>query len=1083
MLLCTMFFLPTSNLMEVDKITKKTFLVLIGLLIIFSTPLVSLWLVNPIFETSNNSILEPEDQSPSSSVFSYLRDGGVPLDTFMGETKEIHLPFSGFIQNLGQLRDDSILFYYSTNGLSVGFGPSTVVFAYRSQEDLEPVNFFLKFPGAQTVVPIGREKKNHYVNYFYSDFQVTNVPTWDEVWYEGLYPGIDLRYYMSSQGLKYDFVVHPGVDPTQIAIQVSESMKLSIEEQEVTIQPSTQPEGLYLQDTSLKVYQEDETTISARFYRKLTPTNCYGFRIGRFDSTQTLIIDPLVLAFSTFLGGNNLDAGFGIATDANGNSYVTGWTESTNFPTTTGALNETYNGGNTDVFVTKINATGNELIFSTYVGGSDEDHGHGIAVDTAGSTYVTGTTESSNFPMKNAYNDTYGGSKDVFVLKLNAAGNDIDFSTYLGGNYGDSVGRESAKAGSDMIAIDVDGNCYITGYTQSSNFPTTPNAYNTTLGGNFDAFVTKLNVTGGLNFSTFLGGSDQELGLGIAVDTSGNSYITGYTLSTDFPTKNAYQSTHAGGLEDVFVTKLNATGNGLNFSTYLGGFGAVSFTGDRGYAIAVDSTGNSYVTGVTGANDFPRFNAYQNSKSGGTDAFITKFNATGNGLNFSTFLGGSNDEAAEGIELDTEGNSYVTGYTLSNDFPMQNAYNSTYGGNNDVFITKLNATGNGLNFSTYLGGSADDKGLGIAIDSSGNSYITGITNSSNFPMLNGYNETYGGNDDGFVAKLWMDNIAPSINLVSPGNNSIKPSNTLIDLNIADENSGISQVLYNWDGNPNGTLTDPYDVFLPTGDGQHILRVYANDSTNNWAGATFVFTTDDIPPSIILSSPVNGSTHQSGMTIDLTITGSNTTFIYHWDTDPNSTVAATFDPTLPGGDGLHRLYIYVSDFAGNWNTSYFEFFADNTPPSIILSSPVNGSTHQSGMTIDLTILGSNGSLIYHWDTDPNSTVAATFDPTLPGGDGLHRLYVYVKDAVGNWNTSYFEFFADNTPPSIILSSPVNGTTHQSGMTIDLTITGSNGSLIYHWDTDLNSTELATFDPTLPGGDGLHRLYVYVKDAVG
>ncbi|MFX1534705.1 MAG: SBBP repeat-containing protein, partial [Promethearchaeota archaeon] len=851
----------------------------------------------------------------SSSVFSYLKEKDVPLDVLNGHSgrKDVDLPFTGFIQNLGQVNDGSIEYYYSTNGLSIGFSRSHITFVGQSPEDPEPISFALSFSGSQNVVPVGVGKMNHPINYFYGNMQLTNVPSWKEVWYYDLYSGIDLRYYMSPLGLKYDFVVHPGADPSQITVQVSESMTLAIESQSISLQCRHPSHQINLQDTALRAYQADNP-VAAQFILKDARLNTYGFQIDSFDPTQVLIIDPLLLVFSTYLGGSEHDTGLGLVMDAAGNSYITGGTTSPDFPITPGAFNETYNSGG-DVFVVKLNATGNGLVFSTYVGGSGGDSGQAVALDAVGNSYVTGYTDSNNFPTKNAYQSNLG-EWDAFVFKLNATGNGLVFSTYLGGNEGDTA---------EDIGVDANGNSYVTGSTESTDFPT-QNAYDTTYNGERDVFVAKLNATGnGLVFSTYVGGSSYEGGESIAVDVVGNSYIAGMTYSSDFPTRNAYQSNYKGSYE-LFITKLNPTGDDLVFSTYLGG---TDGEGLEGVHIAVDSDGNSYIAGQTGSSDFPTQNAYQSTHKGNYDAFVTKLNGTGNGLIFSTFIGGTGIDIANGITLDAEGNSYITGSTTSSDFPIYDTYNSTYGGNGDVFITKLNITGTGLVFSTYLGGSGIDGGWCVALDTYNNTYVTGSTNSTDFPTKNAYKSTHsGGYYDVFVTKFAF---SPVIILNSPANNSVQQSGTVIDLAIIDDNT--VNVIYNWDEMAYSTLSLPYDVTLPTGEEQHVLRVLVKDSQNYWSNVTFVFITDDTAPLITLDGPANNSVNSPNTLVNLTITDSGGIgqVLYNWDDSTNKTLEPPYrvglPPVLPGSTQMTYVFVlrvYAQDAAGNWAAQTYAF---------------------------------------------------------------------------------------------------------------------------------------------------------------
>ncbi|MCK4462592.1 MAG: SBBP repeat-containing protein, partial [candidate division Zixibacteria bacterium] len=351
-------------------------------------------------------------------------------------------------------------------------------------------------------------------------------------------------------------------------------------------------------------------------------------------------------------------------------AYVTGSTGSTDFPT----LNpyQTDHGGYYyDAFVTKLSSSGNSLVYSTYLGGSNYDWGFGIAVDGSGSAHVTGQTRSTDFPTLNPYQTNNGGGyNDVFVTKLSSSGNSLVYSTYLGGSGGDEGWS---------IAVDSSGSAYLTGNTYSTDFPTL-NSYQT-YQGNIDAFVTKLSISGNsLLYSTYLGGSSVDSGMSIAVDGSGSAYVTGSTGSTDFPTLNPYQNDQGG--DDVFVTKLSSLGNSLLYSTYLGGSSL-----DRVKSIAVDSSGSAYLTGYTGSTDFPTLYPYQTDQ-GGEDVFVTKLSSSGNSLIYSTYLGGSGYDWGYGIAVDDSGSAYVTGSTGSTDFPTLNPYQTDQGGT-DVFVTKL----------------------------------------------------------------------------------------------------------------------------------------------------------------------------------------------------------------------------------------------------------------------------------------------------------------------------------------------------------------------------------------------------------
>jgi hypothetical protein len=404
----------------------------------------------------------------------------------------------------------------------------------------------------------GREMLEGYYNYLIGNDparHATYVRRYQEAWVRGVYAGIDMRYYLDGGRLRYDWVVQPGGDPSQIVFGLEGSEKTYIDSEGRLVFMTRFGE---VKLAELRVYQGDRE-IGGWFVER---PGGWGIEVGSYDPTQLLVIDPLV--YSTYIGGSGADVGYAMAVDGSGNAYVTGWTFSTDYDVTPGAF-QTTPGGNADVFVTKLNATGNDLVYSTYIGGSGYDESYAIAVDGSGHAYVTGVTTSTDYDVTpGAFQTTNGGNQDVFVTKLNATGTALVYSTYIGGRDKD-VGYG--------IAVDGSGNAYVTGYTESTNYDVTPGAFQTTNGGGADVFVTKLNAAGtALVYSTYIGGGGTDVGHAIAVDGSGNAYVTGSAGFGYDVTPGAFQTTNGGGA-DVFVTKLNATGTALVYSTYIGGSG------------------------------------------------------------------------------------------------------------------------------------------------------------------------------------------------------------------------------------------------------------------------------------------------------------------------------------------------------------------------------------------------------------------------------------------------------------------------------------------------------------------------------
>ncbi len=580
----------------------------------------------------------------------------------------------------------------------------------------------------------------------------TNVPTYARVKYKDVYQGVDLVYYGSQSGrLEYDFVVAPGANPTAIALAVGaepprahRDAPLQIAADGDLVIPTESGEVRFQKPL---IYQESSggrREIPGGYVLK--GAREVAFKVGAYDPTRPLVIDP-VLAYSTYLGGSDRDSVSSVAVDASGNAYVTGFTSSSNFPTTAGAFQTALAGG-ANVFVTKLNPGGSALAYSTYLGGSGYDGGTGIAVDPSGNAYVGGAGDSNDFPITPGAFQTSRAGYNPFVTKLNSTGSALVYSTYLAG--------ASGVADIYDLTVDSSGSAYVTGDTNSSDFPTTSGVFQTQRGCSYgctNAFVTKLNPSGsGLGYSTYLGGSSYEIGVGIAVDSSGHAYVTGLTDSNDFPTTAGAFQAFLEGVGDAFVTKLNPSGSGLVYSTYLGGSGY-----DVGDGVAVDASGNTYVTGFTWSSNFPTtVGAFQTLLAGTTNAYVTKLNSSGSALIYSTYLGGSGSDNGFRIAVDPSGNAYVSGSSTSKNFPTTSgAFQTTLAGSQNPFFTEMNPSGSALVYSTYIGGSGSDIGGVIAVDTLGNAYLAGQTSSSDFPTTAGaFQTTFGGGQyDAFVAKF------------------------------------------------------------------------------------------------------------------------------------------------------------------------------------------------------------------------------------------------------------------------------------------------------------------------------------------
>ncbi|MHA2149100.1 MAG: SBBP repeat-containing protein [Candidatus Thorarchaeota archaeon] len=695
-----------------------------GLLLIFMFSTSLLISIPPIID----SFVEPTGALTLEEIQEFLDETPDELginETAITQTAQ-EMMMSSFQENLGQIDNEDVLLYGRIPRGMIGFGVSEVFVWLENTTS----SIVLTFEGANSVVPRQDKLEVHTSNYFLGDRGTfTGVSSSQIVLYEDLWPGIDLQYKATPQGAKYEFHVAPGVNPQQIRVHYTGHEGLHFTDDVLTVMN----QGQFFRDDGLVVNQGDEEISSS--FTEIEP-DIIGYEIGDYDKTQKLVIDPLV--YSTYLGGSLYEGESSIGIDQNGSIYVAGTTMSSNFPVVGQSISPT--SLNEITFVTKFNSSGNQLIYSTFVGGSSGDEFPCMVVDDAGFVYVTGTTNSADFPTLNAYDDTFHDSADCFVFKLNQTGNGLVFSTYVGGSDEDYPYD---------IEIDADGNSYVVGATESFDFPLVNWMDNETEGD--DAFIFRLNATGnGLNYSTYFGGSSFEFATSIAVDSSKNAYIVGSTYSADFVTLNAYQSTNAG-FDDGYIMKVNSTGNGLVYSTYIG-----SSNKDYLSSIGVDADGNVFVAGYTYGTDFPTQNPFNSTLNGLTDIVVLKMNSTGNGLLYSTYFGGSNQEYEPKIAVNNAGEAYVAFTTNSEDVPMLNSYDETYNGINEVVVFKLNSSGNELRYSTYIGGSQHEdqsESATITVDSLNQVYFACTTGSTDFPMVDAYNSTYGGTEDIAVFKL------------------------------------------------------------------------------------------------------------------------------------------------------------------------------------------------------------------------------------------------------------------------------------------------------------------------------------------
>ncbi len=600
-------------------------------------------------------------------------------------------------------------------------------------------------------------RSNYYLGSDKSKWR-SNVSNYGSVTYREVLPGIDVVYHGDGRKLEYDFVVKPGASPEAIAVDfegVDEVERNEAGELELAIADRK------LVQHKPVIYQEidGERRFVDGAFLVLDDTRV-GFEVAAYDRSRPLVIDPTVV-FASYLGANGNELVYDLAVTSTDQIALTGTTTGSTFPTAS-AYDSAANGG-IDGFLTLLNATGTGVSFSTYFGGSGEDQALAVSVDSAGSFFVGGSTASNGtYPLLNAIDTTWAGSYEGFIAKFTSGGA-LTFSTYLGGNDQDYI---------LAMAVDSSDNVYVTGPSRSSDFPTSASPYDATANGTiatWDTFVSKLSGDGTtLLYSTYLGGSDSEYGMGIAVDSSNNAVVVGYTASTDFPTASPFQAARSGA-NDLFVTKLNAAGSALTFSTYLGGTGIERFInvfGDDG--VALDSSANIYLTAYSTSTDYPRVGAFQSTHGGGTnDAVVTKMSADGSSLMYSTYLGGSGSDFAGDIAVDASGRAYVAGSTASANFPTVNPTKSTNGGT-DGYLAVFAADGASLVFSTYFGGTGTDNLYAIGLTSSRRVAVAGMCGTGLTTTTGAYQTSFTSASDGCVALFSMLSVVPSSDTIVIG---------------------------------------------------------------------------------------------------------------------------------------------------------------------------------------------------------------------------------------------------------------------------------------------------------------------------
>jgi gliding motility-associated-like protein len=653
-----------------------------------------------------------------------------------------------WVANAGQWRED-ILYYAPTFTGKIIINQAKEILYALPVDSISGYLLKENF-GGQTKAdtgkrPYGEQQAVTRFNYFMGNDPAswtTNVPTYEVLNLGEIWEGVTVKLRAHHDNVEKLFYVDPQVDPAAIQMHLDGAEQLQLApDGKLVIQ--TCVGKLYYSAPVAYQWINGKKRLATVAYRIDQESQlAYGFTVADYDPNYELVIDPLLA--STFIGDGRNDWGNALAVDASGNVFVTGYTWSDNFPSTTGSFSEPFNGVK-DAYVAKFTNDLSTLLASTFIGGSSWDSGLAIVVEATGEVIVSGSTGSANFPIAGtSYDNTYnGGTNDVFVCKFDNELSSIITSTFIGGG-DDDYGYD--------LALDPTGNVFVTGQTESTDYPAT-GGYDATFNGGFeDVFVSKLNNgLSALLTSTYLGGSTDESADAIITDAAGNVFITGFTYSDDFPTAGmAIDSTHNGS-GDIYVAKFNNNLSVLSAATFIGG---TNF--EESHAIALDSAQNLFIAGYSGSPEYPTTaGVYDDSHNGNHDAIITKINNELSDILASTFVGGADDDNCYGLVIERAESVFITGISFSGDYPMtNNAFDDTHNGERDIFFSRLSFDLTGLTESTYLGGRENDWALDLTIDDAGSVFIGGGTYSGDFPLQGSpYDDSYNGGEDAIIAKI------------------------------------------------------------------------------------------------------------------------------------------------------------------------------------------------------------------------------------------------------------------------------------------------------------------------------------------
>jgi len=926
-------------------------------------------------------------------------------------SNSLEMPSLGFIENKGQLSDEAIHYYIRTSSGDYAFYTDSVCINLVSDEHREQevgvgahsngfpsetsylplqTNIRLTFVDSNAVVPYGREENVQSSIHLIkgkSEPGGYELVTYSRLIYLDIYDGIDLVYTFEDNRIKYEYIVHPEADPNQLVIEVAGHDGLSIYRgQTLTILTAFGP----IQDEGLKTYYQGDSheRISCEF--QILSEEAFTFHLGPYDTSQTIVIDPIIN--TTVFGGSDPDEFKGITTDETGNIYMVGSSYSTDFSTTPGVV-QTMSGDSEDAVLVKLSHDGTTVEFSTYIGGMSRDSAEAITIDNEGKIYITGRTNSTDFPVTDdVFQRVLSGYDDGFICILNDNGSSFIASSYFGGRDKD-VGND--------ILLDDQGNIIVVGSTRSHSFPTTPTAYQRSIRGLRNAFVIKFDVAlKELGFSTYLGGDTWDTGVAVAIGPDGNILLAGSTSSSNFPTiKGCYQTTQSAGSSDAYIAKLSVNGSELIHSTFLGGWEI-----EEAFDLHSFHSGDCLIIGTTASRNFPTTNnALQRTYIGGEyDSFLTRMDGNLTSLISSTYFGGSGDDYATAIDVNESDAVVVTGWTTSKNLPATDGtWNSTAYGKTDGYLVLFDSFIGNISFCSYFGGIWDDKGLDVAFSSDILAYIVGF-------------ETPGQvGKECLLIKYSGDDEPP---VADAGNDIVIDQYEYAFFNANGSTDNVGVVEWTWTFDYNGSqviLTGPTFMFQFLIAGVYNVTLSVADEARNKATDDLAMLVRDIEPPIANAGIDVEIDQDSIVSFNGTLSSDNVGIvIWTWEFLYDDTMILLSGPTpsfVFMRAGMYRVTLLVTDIEGNLNSDEMLVkVQDIEPPTPYTERNIIVDQHES-FTLDGSGSYDNvGVVKWNWIMEFNGMAiilsGATVDYTLHSA-GIHHVTLVVSDEASNRAPTY------------------------------------------------------------------------------